>query len=112
VRRGIYAFVRYAADLVVFSPTHEKAVEAQHLLSTWLGTRGVRLSDEKTHICHLRAGFNCLGFNIRPSPTPTSSRSGYKLLIKPSHDSIAQSKRKLKGLWRQHVGSPAVALIN
>ena len=49
VRRGTYALVRYADDLVVFSPTHEKAVEAQHLLSTWLGTRGLRLSGEKTN---------------------------------------------------------------
>jgi RNA-directed DNA polymerase len=58
VRRGTYALVRYADDLVIFSPTHEKAVEAQHLLSTWLGTRGLRLSGEKTHIRHLREGFN------------------------------------------------------
>src|SRR5262245_17566759 len=69
-------------DLVIFSPTHEKAVEAQHLLSTWLGTRGLRLSDEKTHIRHLCEGFNFLGFNIRHYPVPNSSRSGYKLLIK------------------------------
>jgi hypothetical protein len=50
-----------------------------------------------------------LGFNIRHYPTPNSSRSGYKLLIKPSPDSIRQIKRKLKGLWRKHVGSPTVA---
>src|SRR5207248_7703896 len=96
VRRGTYALVRYADDLVIFSPTHEKAVEAQHLLSTWLGTRGLRLSGEKTHIRYLREGFNFLGFNIRHYPTPNSSRSGYKLLIKPSPDSIRQIKRKLK----------------
>ena len=112
VRRGTYALVRYADDLVVFSPTYEQAVAAQDLLSTWLGTRGLRLSGEKTHICHLQEGFNFLGFNIRHSPTPNSSRSGYKLLIKPSPDSVMQIKRKLKGLWRKHVGSPAVALIN
>ena len=112
VRRGTYALVRYAADLVVFRPTHAQAVAAQHILSTCLGTRGLRLSGEKTPIRHLREGFNCLGFPMRHSPPPNSSRSGYKLLIKPSHDSIAQSKRKLKGLWRQHVGSPAVALMN
>ncbi len=112
VRRGTYALVRYADDLVVFSPTYEQAVEAQRLLSTWLGTRGLRLSGEKTHLRHLREGFNFLGFNIRHYPTPNSSRSGYKLLIKPSPDSIMQIKRKLKGLWRKHVGSPTVALIN
>src|SRR4029434_5714054 len=54
VRRGTYALVRYADDLVVFSPTYEKAVEAQHILSTWLGTRGLRLSGEKTPLRHLR----------------------------------------------------------
>jgi RNA-directed DNA polymerase len=112
VRRGTYALVRYADDLVVFSPTYEKVVEAQHLLSTWLGTRGLRLSGEKTHIRHLREGFNFWGFNIRHYPTPNSSRSGYKRLIKPSPDSIRQIKRKLKGLWRKHVGSPTVALIH
>jgi RNA-directed DNA polymerase len=112
VLRGTYALVRYADDLAVFSPMQEAAVEAQSILSTWLGTRGLRLSDEKTQIRHLREGFNFLGFTIRHYPTPTSSRSGYKLLIKPSQASIQQMKWKLKGLWRTHVGSPTVALIS
>lgn len=43
----------FTLDLVVFSLTHDKAIEARHLLSTWLGTRGLRLSGEKTHIRHL-----------------------------------------------------------
>src|SRR5262247_2268810 len=106
VRRGVYALVRYADDLVVFSPTHEQAVAAQDLLSTWLGTRGLRLSGEKTHIRHLQEGFNFLGFNIRHYPTPNSSRSGYKLLIKPSPDSVMQIKRKLKGSGPSTVESP------
>jgi RNA-directed DNA polymerase len=109
---GTYALVRYADDLAVFCPTQEAAIAAQQVLATWLGTRGLRLSDEKTHIRHLREGFNFLGFTIRHYPTPKSSRSGHKLLIKPSRDSIQQIKRKLKGLWRQHVGSPTVALSN
>ena len=112
VLRGTYAVVRYADDFAVFCPTQEKAIEAQHLLAPWLGARGLRLSDDKTHIRHLQDGFNFLGFNIRHYPTPKSSRSGYKLLIKPSPDSIQQIKRKLKGLWRKHVGSTTVALIN
>jgi RNA-directed DNA polymerase len=69
------------------------------------------LSDEKTQIRHLRDGFHFLGFNIRHYPTPNSSRSGQKLLIKPSTDSVTQLKRKLKGLWRKHVGTTTVALI-
>jgi RNA-directed DNA polymerase len=88
----------FTLDLAVFSPTKEEAVEAQHILSAWLGTRGLRLSDEKTHIRHLREGFNFLGFTIRHDPTPKSSRSGDKLLIKPSQASLQQIEWKLKGL--------------
>jgi RNA-directed DNA polymerase len=112
ILRGTYAVVRYADDFAVFCPTQEKAIEARHLLTRWLETRGLKFSDEKTHIRHLRDGFNFLGFNIRHYSTPNSSRSGYKLLIKPSLDSIKQIKRKLKGLWRKHVGTPTVALIS
>jgi RNA-directed DNA polymerase len=110
--RGTYALVRYADDLAVLCPSQEKAIEAQEILSQWLGIRGLRLSDEKTHIRHLREGFNFLAFNIRHYPTPNSSRSGYKLLIKPSPEAVKDVKRKLKGIWRKHVGSPTVALIN
>jgi RNA-directed DNA polymerase len=112
VLRGPYALVRYADDLAVLCPTQEKAIEAQERLSQWLSVRGLRLSDEKTHIRHLRDGFNFLGFNIRHYPMPYSSRSGSKLLIKPSPAAITDVKRKLTGLWRKHVGSPTVALIN
>ena len=112
VLRGTYAVVRYADDLAVLCPTQEKAVEARDILSQWLGCRGLRLSDEKTHIRHLRDGFDFLAFNIRHYPAPNSSRSGYKLLIKPSPSAIKDVKRKLKGIWRKHVGTPTVALIN
>jgi RNA-directed DNA polymerase len=111
VLRGPYAVVRYADDLVVLGPTQEKAIEARERLSQWLGVRGLRLSDDKTHIRHLRDGFDFLGFNLRHYPAPNSSRSGYKLLIKPSPEAITDVKRKLKGIWRKHVGSPTVALI-
>jgi RNA-directed DNA polymerase len=110
--RGTYALVRYADDFAVLCPTQEKAIEAREMLSQWLRVRGLRLSDEKTHIRHLREGFNFLAFNIRHYPMPNSSRSGYKLLIKPSPEAIKEAKRKLKCIWRKHVGSPTVALIN
>jgi len=70
---GVGVRLPRATHLVVFSPTYEQAVAAQDLLSTWLGTRGLRLSGEKTHICHLQEGFNFLGCNIRHYPTPNSS---------------------------------------
>ncbi len=46
------------------------------------------------------------------APTPNSSRRGYKLLIKPSPEAVQEVKRKLKAIWRKHLGSPTVALIN
>ena len=110
--RGTYALVRYADDVAIFCPTHAEAMEAKTLLAQWLAPRGLRWSEAKTHIRHLTEGFDFLGFHIRHYPAPHSSRSGYKLLITPSTGSITQIKRKLKGLWHRHVGSPTVALIN
>jgi RNA-directed DNA polymerase len=110
--RGTYALVSYADDLAVLCPTKQAAIDAHHLLATWLGARGLRWSDAKTHMRHLTEGFDYLGLNIRHYPAPQSSRSGYKLLIKPSQGSIQQLRRKLKALWRQQVGSPTVALIH
>ena len=102
----------FTLDVAIFCPTHAEAMEAKTLLAQWLAPRGLRWSEAKTHICHLTEGFDFLGFHIRHYPAPTSSRSGYKLLITPSTGSITQIKRKLKGLWRRHMGSPTVALIN
>jgi RNA-directed DNA polymerase len=45
--------------------TKQEAIEAQDILATWLRTRGLRLSEAKTHIRHLSEGFDFLGFNIR-----------------------------------------------
>src|SRR5262249_11411140 len=95
-----------------FFPTHQEALEARAFSPQWLASRGLRWSKAKPHLRHLTEGFDFLGFHIRHYPAPNSSRSGYKLLITPSTGSITQIKRKLKGLWRRHVGSPTVALIN
>ncbi len=78
-KRGKYMIVRYADDFAVFCRTREEAEEAKRLLTEWLETRGLRLSEKKTRICHLTEGFNFLGFNVRQYPAPNSSRRGYKL---------------------------------
>jgi RNA-directed DNA polymerase len=114
VRRGTYALVRYADDLVIFSPTHDKVAEAQHLLSTWLRTRGLRLSDEKTHIRHLREGFNFLGFNIRLSSAKNN------LLFSNIYQTVLMSPARVispffvitaTGSWRMSRYTRAVATI-
>src|SRR3712207_7888012 len=62
------------------------------------------LSEEKTRIVHLaREGFDFLGFNIRHYPAPNTARSGYKLLIKPSKESVREFKdRKSTRLNSSH----------
>jgi RNA-directed DNA polymerase len=110
--RGKYAVVRYADDFATFCPTKKDAEEAKRILADWVATRGLRLSEDKTRICHVTEGFDFLGFNIRHYPKPNSSRSGFMLLIKPSGESVKQIRKRLKGIWHKHLGSPTVALIN
>ncbi len=109
--RGPYALVRFADDLAVFARSRKEAETAKRQLAKWLAEKGLSLSEEKTRIRHLSEGFNFLGFTIRHYPAPNSSRSGYKLLITPSRESIQRQRHKLKGLWRKHVGTPTAALI-
>jgi len=108
---GKYALVKYADDFAVFCPTKEAAEAAKIRLSQWLDERGLRLSAAKTHIRHLTEGFEFLGFHIRQYPAPSSTRNGYKLLIKPSKTSVQQLQGKLRDMWRKHQGTPTRALI-
>src|ERR1700676_913409 len=86
---GKRAVVRYADDFVVFCDSQEDAlVVREQLLPDWLAKRGLSLSEEKTRIVHLTEGFDFLSFNIRRYLHPQTSRSGYKLCIKPSKKAI------------------------
>ncbi len=108
---GKRAVVRYADDFVVLCESEKDAKEAKATLADWLEARGLAFSEEKTKLVHLREGFDFLGFNIRHYPQPNSSRSGYKLLIKPSRGSVVKMRNKLKALWEGAVGKPTGALI-
>jgi RNA-directed DNA polymerase len=102
---GKRAVVRYADDFVCFCETKEDAEQVQKILTEWLKERGLMLSEEKTRIVHLREGFDFLGFNIRHYPAPKTSRTGWKLLIKPSRESVQKLRTKLKALWEQAHGN-------
>lgn len=100
--RGKRALVRYADDFLVFCETEEDAAAAKADVSAWLATRGLALSEEKTRIRHLSEGFDFLGFNIRHYRAEKTSRSGWKLLIKPSKDAVEQVRAKIKSEWMTH----------
>ncbi len=93
--RSKRAVVRYADDFVAFCETQEDAQQVREILTGWLKERGLTLSEEKTRIAHLTEGFDFLGFNIRHYKAPQTTRTGWKLLIKPSQKSIQKLRDAL-----------------
>ena len=97
---GKRAVVRYADDFVVFCESQEDALAVrERILPEWLAKRGLSLSAEKTRIVHLTEGFDFLSFNIRHYPHPQTSRSGYKLCIKPSKKAVLGKVAELRDQW-------------
>jgi RNA-directed DNA polymerase len=84
---------------VVFCESREDAQAAIEDLKVWLAHRGLTLSTEKTCVVHLTEGFDFLGFNIKHYPAPRTSKSGYKLLIKPSKTSVQRMRKKIRQEW-------------
>ncbi len=109
--KGKRAIVRYADDFVCFCETREDAEQVQKILVEWLKERGLTLSEEKTRIVHLTEGFDFLGFNVRQYPAPQTSRTGWKLLIKPSKQSIQEVQKKLKELWYKGRGNNVLTIL-
>jgi RNA-directed DNA polymerase len=102
--------VRYADDFVVFCHTKEEAEQARSKLIAWFAERGLAFSEAKTRIVNLDEGFDFLGFNVRQYKV-TTSKSGYRLLIKPSKQSVKVIKRKLKTTFRKWHGHSVQDLI-
>ena len=109
--RGSRALVRYADDWVMFCESKEDAQAARRQAQEWLRKRGLRLSEEKTQIVHLSGGFDLLGFNIRHYPAPNTARSGYKLLIKPSKESVRKFKERVRREWMALRGQTVMAVL-
>lgn len=108
---GKRALVRYADDFVIFCESEDDAHSAKAEIATWLEGRGLALSEEKTKIKHLNEGFDFLGFNVRQYPAPTTSRSGWKLLIKPSKAAVQKFRTKLKAVWLGQRGGTVTSLL-
>ena len=104
------ALVRYADDFVIFAETRENAEAAKTDIAQWLADRGLGLSQEKTSIRHLTEGFNFLGFNVRQYPV-LNTKTGYKLLIKPSNESVATFKHRVKREWSTLMGHNVDAVL-
>jgi RNA-directed DNA polymerase len=106
IARQSVGLVRYADDFLVFCHTQEQAEEARQKLTVWLKERGLTFSEEKTRITTLDEGFDFLGFNVRQYPV-SNSKSGYRLLMRPSNKAMKEHARKLKQLFRECRGRSA-----
>ena len=108
---GKRAIVRYADDFAAFCESKEDAEEVIKILKTWLQQRGLELSADKTKIVHLSEGFDFLGFNVRHYRAEKTSKTGWKLLIKPSKESVSKIRNKLREEWLSLRGSNVLAII-
>lgn len=105
-----HAIVRYADDMLAFCESKEDAEEVIQILQNWLKERGLELSPEKTKIRHLSDGFDFLGFNIRQYKSQ-HARTGWKLLIKPSKESVQRLRDKLRKTWYSLKGQNVFAIV-
>lgn len=78
--------VRYADDFIITANSKETAEELKRIVSEFLGSRGLMLSEEKTTITHIESGFDFLGWTFR--------KYNGKLIVKPSKSSILSLIRK------------------
>jgi RNA-directed DNA polymerase len=98
--------IRYADDLVVIHPDRAVIEQSQALMAEQLRGMGLELKPSKTRITHTLnaevggAGFDFLGFNIRQYPT--KAKRGYKTIITPSREAVAQHKRQIAAVVRQY----------
>ena len=108
--RGSRALVRYADDFVVFCESREDALVAKKEANAFFKSRGLHLSEAKTEVKHISQGFDFLGFNVSQY-TDSTSKTGYKLLIKPSKESIKRVKTKIKSIFKSNISKPLDLLI-
>jgi RNA-directed DNA polymerase len=86
--------VRYADDFIVTGDSKELLEnKIKPSVENFLQTRGLFLSKEKTHITHIKDGFDFLGFNIR--------KFGEKLIIQPAKTNIKEVRTKIKTISRK-----------
>lgn len=95
-------FIRYADDFVVTAASPEIAEKVKRVITDFLKTRGLELSESKTLITHINDGFDFLGWTFR--------KFNGKLLVKPSKKSIRNLVESLSetilqsGMaWKQEV---------
>jgi len=89
--------IRFADDILVSAYTQEDAETFMRIIQDFLEPRGLRLSDEKTHIYDLRDGFDFLSRNY-------SNKNGV-LYACPSESAVERFEANLRDTILSHKGS-------
>jgi RNA-directed DNA polymerase len=104
-RRHKINVVRYADDFIITGDSREWLEnQVKPRVIRFLAERGLRLSEEKTHITHIEKGFDFLGWHIRKYPNG-------KLLTKPSDKSIQTLSEKTGEIIRNNRQTKTVNVI-
>jgi RNA-directed DNA polymerase len=112
-RQGVptYRIVRYADDFVIMVGGARKDAEALwDEVSTVLAPIGLRLSVEKTRVCHIDEGFDFLGYRIQRRSW--RGRGGKKAVYTyPSKKALASVIGKVRSLTRRNKHRTLAALL-
>jgi len=97
-------FIRYADDFVVTARTKETLEKiVKPAVVVFLAERGLELSEQKTTITHIQAGFDFLGQNVR--------KYRNKLVIKPAKEGLKALVQKARECIKGMRGQTAERLI-
>ena len=111
-RRGeaMYRLVRYADDFVVLvSGTKAQAEALKVDTAAVLSTMGLRLSAEKTTVCHIDEGFDFVGFRIQRQVKRGSNKAF--VYSWPCKKALASIMAKIKAITRQGTNKPLSDLL-
>jgi len=104
IRRDQVNFIRYADDFVVTARTKETLEQIVKPAGVaFLAERGLELSEQKTTLTHIEAGFNFLGQNVRKYKN--------KLVIKPAKDGLKALVQKTRECIKGRLGQKGETLI-
>lgn len=96
--------VKYADDFIITGASQEVLeMKVKPAVVAFLKERGLELSEEKTRITQIDAGFDFLGFNVR--------KYGGKLLIKPSKSAVKRFLDDIRGWIKANKAAKTEELI-
>jgi RNA-directed DNA polymerase len=102
-------FVRYADDFVITGNSKELLEnEIKPLVSDFLASRGLTLSEEKTKITHISDGFDFLGQNVRRH---RFGKPNSRLIITPSKKNVHTFLEGIRNTIHRLRGAPQSLLI-